>query len=263
MNDRTNCKIHPTALVHPEARLSDGVEIGPYVIVEENVSIGSKTSIDAHAVIRGWTEIGSENKIGVGAVIGLEPQDLAYKNEKSFVKIGNKNNIREYVQIHRGTKEGTVTSVGDNNFILGFVHLAHNVKVGNNTIMANGALLAGYAEAEDFVFISGHCLVHQFCKIGKYAMMRGGSRVSLNIPPYCVADDANLLRGINTVGLERRGFTMEQIRRIKNTYKEVFLSGKPMVDTIKNILSTSPAPEIQPFLEFIQNSERGICRPEF
>jgi UDP-N-acetylglucosamine acyltransferase len=255
-------KIHPTAIVSPKAKIADTVEIGPYAIVEENVSIGSGTVVGPHAVLSGWTEIGSDNRIGIGAVIGLEPQDLAYKNEKSFVRIGNKNNIREYVQIHRGTKEGTVTELGDNNFLLGFCHVAHNCKVGSSTIIANGALLAGYVEVGDFSFISGHCLIHQFTRIGKYAMMRGGSAISLDLAPYCVADENNMVRGINTVGLERRGFTMQQIRAVKNTYKAVFGSDRPLVETVSKLLSESPSPEIRYFLEFIQQSERGICRPQ-
>lgn len=255
-------KIHPTALVSPKAKIADSVEIGPYAIVEESVSIGPGCTVGPHAVLSGWTEIGSDNRIGVGAVIGLEPQDLAYKNERSFVKIGNKNNIREYVQIHRGTKEGSVTELGDNNFLLGFCHVAHNCKVGSSVIVANGALLAGYVEVGDFSFISGHCLVHQFTRIGKYAMMRGGSAISLDLAPYCVADENNMVRGINTVGLERRGFTTQQIRGIKKTYKEVFNSGKPMSDTVPSLLAGSPAPEIRYFLEFIRESERGVCRPQ-
>lgn len=254
--------IHPTAIVSPKAKIADGVKIGPYSIIEENVSIGSGTIIESHAVISGNTEIGSDNRIGIGAVIGLEPQDIHYHGENSFVKIGNKNNIREYVQIHRGTKEGSITTVGDNNFFLGFSHVAHNCQIGNGVIMANGALLGGYAQVEDYVFVSGHCLVHQFCRVGKYAMMRGGARVSLDIPPYCISDDANTIRGINTVGLERRGFSESQIRGIKNVYKEVFQSGKLLSDTVKDLLAKNNPPEIQHFLKFIESATRGICRPQ-
>lgn len=253
--------IHPTAQVSPKAKIDDEVEIGPFVIIDENVSIGKGTKIGPHTVITGYTEIGSENQIGIGAVIGLEPQDLAYKEGKSFVKIGNRNKIREYVQIHRGTKEGSATVIGDNNFLLGLSHIAHNCQVGNHVILANGALLAGYVIVEDYVFISGNCLVHQFCRIGQYAMMRGGSRISLDLPPYCTADDANAIRGINTVGLERRGFTIEQIREIKKVYKELFYSDDPIEQTIKDILTKEPKAEIKYFLEFIKSSERGICRP--
>lgn len=254
-------KIHPTAVVDPKAEVSEGVEIGPYVVVGENVKIGSRTKIDPHAVIVGDTTIGSDNRIGVGAVIGLEPQDVAYKNEKSFVRIGNFNIIREYVQIHRGTKEGSATTLGDYNFLLGFSHLAHNCKVGNRIILANGALLAGYAEVEDYAFISGHCLVHQYCRIGESAMMRGGSRISLDLPPYCIADDTNTVRGINSIGLERRGFSGDQIRKVKKVYKELFYSEKPMAESVDSMLAENPSKELQRFLNFIKSSERGICRP--
>ena len=253
--------IHGTAIIHPNAQISDGVRIGPYAVIDENVSIGEGTKIDSHCVITGHTSIGKDNRIGIGAVIGLEPQDAAYRDEKSFVRIGERNIIREYVQIHRGTKEGTETRVGDDNFFLGFSHIAHNCRVGNGVVLANGALLAGYVGVEDYAFISGHCLVHQFCRIGKYAMMRGGARVSLDIPPYCVADDANSIRGINTVGLERRGFTLAQIKEIKKTYKEIFSGSAPLKDRIENLLAKNPPQEIRYFLDFIKNSERGVCRP--
>lgn len=257
-----NPKIHPTAIVHPQAKISEGVAIGAYSIVEENVSIGRGTIVDSHAVIRGHTEIGRENRIGVGAVIGLEPQDISYRGEKSFVKIGDQNILREYVQVHRGTKADSVTAIGDNNFLLGFSHIAHNCQIGNGVIVANGALLAGYVQVEDYAFISGHCLVHQFCRIGKLAMMRGGARVSLDVPPYCIADDANSLRGINLVGLERKGFSTDQIRGIKKTYRDLFQSAKPLSDSVKEMFEQNLPAELQDFLQFIQNSRRGVCRPQ-
>lgn len=256
-------KIHPTAVVDSKAKIAEGVEIGPYVVVEGNVSIGKGTVVAPHAVLQGHVEIGEDNKIGVGAVIGLEPQDLAYKGGTSSVKIGNKNVIREYAQIHRGTKDGTATVIGDHNFLMGFSHCAHNVKVGNHVIVANGALLAGYVQVDDFAFISGLCLIHQFTRVGKYAMMRGGAAISLDLAPYCVADENNWARGINTVGLERRGFTTDQIRGIKKTYKNVFGGERPMADVVKEALSSEGlTPEIRYFLEFIQQSERGVCRPQ-
>ncbi|MBI2118677.1 MAG: acyl-ACP--UDP-N-acetylglucosamine O-acyltransferase [Elusimicrobia bacterium] len=254
--------IHPTAVINPKAKIASDVEVGPYVIIGSDVSIGTGTKISSHAVIAGFTEIGCNNLIGVGAVIGLEPQDLAYQNEKSFVRIGNSNNIREYVQIHRGTKEGSSTIIGDHNFFLGFSHVAHNCKVGSHVIVANGALLAGYVEVEDYAFISGLCLVHQFTRIGESAMMRGGSRISLDLPPYCIADDANTIRGINTIGLERRGFSKIVVREIKKNYKELFYSSKPLAESIKDRLAQESSKEILHFLEFIKAAERGICRPQ-
>ncbi|MBI3012523.1 MAG: acyl-ACP--UDP-N-acetylglucosamine O-acyltransferase [Elusimicrobia bacterium] len=254
--------VHSTAIVSPKANLSDGVEIGPYTVVGEDVTIGSGTKIASHAVIQGPAEIGAQNRIGVGAVIGLDPQDLAYRGERSFVKIGDHNDIREYVQIHRGTKEGSVTTVGNHNFLLGFSHVAHNCQIGDYVILANGALLAGYAQVGNYAFISGHCLVHQFCRIGESAMMRGGSRISLDLPPYCVADDANTIRGINSVGLERRGFTSASIKEIKRIYKELFHSKIPLSETIKTLKQTPLSPQASLLVDFIQTSPRGICRPQ-
>ncbi len=253
--------IHPTAVVSPNARLAEGVSVGPYVVIDEHVSIGKGTKIAPHAVITGYTEIGEDNQFGVGAVIGLDPQDLAFKGQKSYVKIGHRNNIREYVQIHRGTKEDSATVIGNDNFLMGFSHIAHNCRLGNSIIIANGSLLAGYAEVADFVFLSGHCLVHQFSRIGKYALMRGGAGITLDLPPYCIGAGENSVRGINVVGLERRGFTSEQIRGIKRVYKDLFLSDSTLEISLESLLSKDQPEEIKYFLEFIKGSTRGIVRP--
>ncbi len=253
--------IHSTAVVSSKAKIAAGVEIGPFAVIEDNVSIGKGTKVGPHAVITGFTEIGEDNKIGVGAVIGLDPQDLAYKGQKSYVKIGNRNNIREYVQVHRGTKEESVTKIGDDNFLMGFSHIAHNCQLGNSVIIANGSLLAGYAEMGDFVVLSGTCMVHQFCRVGKYAMMRGGAGVTLDLPPYCIAAGENSVRGINVIGLERHGFSSEQIRGIKRAYKELFSPDTTLETALTSMLSRNPPEEIKYFLEFVKNSPKGIARP--
>lgn len=253
--------IHPTAVVHPKAKIAEGVQIGPYAVIDENVSIGKGTKIDSHAVISGHTEIGEDNKIGVGAVIGLEPQDLAYKGQRSYVKIGHRNTLREYVQVHRGTKEETVTQIGNDNFLMGFSHVAHNCKLGNSIIVANGALFAGYVEVDDFVFVSGLCLVHQFCRLGKHSLMRGGAAISLDLPPYCIADGQNSVKGINVVGLDRRGFSPEKIRGVKKVYRDLFMSDETLATNLDAMLAQNPPEEIRYFLEFIKGSTRGICRP--
>ncbi len=254
--------IHSTAIIGSKVKLGEGVEVGPYAILDGEITVGPKTKIGPHAVISGWTEIGSENQVGVGAVIGLEPQDLSYKGEKTRVKIGDRNNIREYAQIHRGTGEGGITTVGNDNLILGFSHIAHDCHIGNNIILANGALLAGHAIVEDFAYISGLCLVHQFVRLGKYSMMRGGARVSLNIPPYCMADDANSLRGLNTVGLERRGFSPADIKEIKSVYRQIFGGEKPMNEQVESLLGGNLSAPAKYFVQFIKESERGVCRPQ-
>ena len=260
-------KIHSTASVHPKAALADDVTVGAYAVIDAEVRIGDGTIVGHHAVITGQTEIGKNNVIGIGAVIGLEPQDLSYKGAKSYVKIGDHNTLREYVQVHRGTKEDSSTVIGDHNFLMGFSHVAHNCQLGNHIIFANGVLLAGYAQIEDYVFLSGHCLVHQFCRIGKYSMMRGGAKMSQDLPPYCISDEMNLMRGLNVVGLQRNGFSVEQIRGIKNLYQHLFsdfsgVSGaEPLQEKISKMLTTETRPEIRYFLEFILNSKRGICRP--
>src|SRR3989344_2609295 len=251
--------IHPTAIIGKKVKLAVDAEVGPYSVLDGEITVGAKTKIGPHCVISGWTEIGQGNEIGVGAVIGLEPQDFTYKGEKSFVKIGDRNKIREYAQIHRGTGEGGATSVGNDNFILGFSHIAHDCRLGSNIILANGALLAGHAVVEDFAYVSGLCLVHQFARLGKYSMMRGGARVSLDVPPYCMADDANSLRGLNTIGLERRGFSPQVIREIKKVNKQVFGGAKPLSDEVDALLADSLSPEVKYFVQFIKDSERGVC----
>src|SRR3989344_7045046 len=253
--------IHSTAIIGPKVKLAPGVSVGAFAILDGEITVGAGTKIGTHSVIEGWTDIGQDNEIGVGAVIGLEPQDFTYKGEKTFVKIGDRNKIREYAQIHRGTGEGGGTSVGNDNFILGFSHIAHDCRVGNSIILANGALLARHAVVEDFAYISGLCLVHQFVRLGKYSMMRGGARVSLDIPPYCMADDANSLRGLNTVGLERRGFSGEVIKEIKKAYRQVFGGGKSMSEQLNALLAGGLSPEAKDFVQFIKDSERGVCRP--
>ncbi len=254
--------IHPTAIIDPKAKLGNGVSIGPYAIIGSDVVIGEDTKVAAHAVIAGNTTIGKENQIGIGAVIGLEPQDISYKGEQSYLKIGDRNNIREYAQIHRGTKEGSETVVGNDNFILGFSHIAHNCRIGNKIILANGALVAGYCIVDDYAFISGLCLVHQHTHIGAHVIMRGGSRVSLDVPPFCITDNANQLRGINSVGLSRRGFADTDIRAIKKCYRDLFGSAKPLNAAVEELIVSYASGSARTFLDFIRSSERGICRPE-
>lgn len=253
--------IHPTAIVDAKAELAENVSIGPYAVIGAGVVIGAGSTVAAHAVIEGQTTIGRDNEIGVGAVIGLAPQDYAFKNCVSRVVIGDKNKIREYAQIHRGTKENSETVIGNENFLMGFSHVAHNCRLGNQVIVANGALLAGYVTVEDGAFISGLCPVHQFTRIGKYAMMRGGSRISLDLPPYTIADNANEIRGINVVGLSRRGFTKPMIAEIKALYRDVFFSDELLQDIVQARLATNPPEHLRHFLEFIRQSETGICRP--
>lgn len=253
--------IHPTAVIDPRARLAEGVSVGAFAVIDGDVSIGRGTRVGPHAYLTGHAEIGEDNVIGACAVIGSEPQDLAYKGAKSFVRIGRGNTFREYVSIHRGTKEGTATVIGDNNYLMASAHVGHNSVLGNGIIFANGVLLGGYAEIADHVFLSGHCLVHQFCKVGEGAMMRGGTAISMDLPPYCTIGTDNRVRGLNTVGLERRGFTSQQVRGVKLLYREVFNHPKSLQEAVAELLAVERPPEQRKFLDFIKASERGVCRP--
>jgi len=255
-------KVHPTALVSKDARLSEGVEIGPYCIVGEGVSIGENTRLLSHVVIEHTT-------VGVGciiypfSVIGLPPQDLKYKGEVTSVRIGDNNIIREYTTIHRASVDGDgLTEIGDNNFLMAYVHIAHDCKIGNSTIMANATTLAGHVTVEDFVVIGGLVAVHQFTRIGAYSMVGGFSGVVQDIPPYTTASGNRAkLYGLNTIGLKRHGFKESTIKDLKQAYRILFrskLTLKEAIDMVRR--EVKPSAEIKHLIDFIERNKRGICR---
>jgi UDP-N-acetylglucosamine acyltransferase len=252
--------IHKTAIVSSDAKIDPSAEIGPNVVIEGNVVIHENVEIMANACIMEGTEIGEGTKIHVGTVIGNIPQDLAYKGHLTYTKIGKNNVIREYVTIHRGTAEGTSTVVGDNNFLMVQAHIGHNCRIGNNVIIANGALLAGYVDVEDGVFISGNVVFHQFCRIGAYAMIGGFSGVNKDVPSYMLVRGPSVIRGINLVGLRRAGFSREVISQIKKSHQMLFLSGKSQEEALKEIKGSFDSPEIKVLVDFIEGSKRGICK---
>lgn len=253
-------KIHPTAVIDPRAEIHPEAEIGPYVIIDGPVRIGCGTRVMAHAYLTGWTEIGEDNTIHMGAVIGHEPQDTNYNGGKTYLKIGHRNIIREHAEIHRGTMLESSTIVGNDNFIMNHSHIAHNCEVGNQTVIAGGALLAGYVKAEDGAFISGNCVVHQFVRIGKLAMLRGLSRTSRDVPPFCVMDDTHTVKGVNQVGLERAGYSKEEIRQLKKAFSRLFRRKGNLAKAMQELESeTHLSREVVYLLDFIKNSERGVC----
>ncbi|RJQ13703.1 MAG: acyl-ACP--UDP-N-acetylglucosamine O-acyltransferase [Nitrospiraceae bacterium] len=255
-------KIHPTAIVSSDAKLSEGVEIGPYCIIGDNVKIGKNTKIAAHVIIE-ETEIGKDCSVYPFTSIGLAPQDIKYKGEKTRVKIGDNNVIREYITIHRASVSGDgVTKIGDNNFLMAYVHIAHDCTLGNHVIMANATTLAGHVVVEDFVFIGGLVAVHQFAKIGAYSMIGGFSAIPQDIPPYTTAaGERARLYGLNTVGLKRRNFSDATISDLKKAYKILFrskLTLKEAIDKVRHDLGKSE--EVGKFIDFIEKNKRGICR---
>lgn len=253
-------RIDPTARIDPRVELGPGVVIGPGVIIDGPSRIGAGTRILAHAYIGPYTTIGEDNLIGFGAIIGYDPQDYAFKGEESYTIIGDHNIIREYVTIHRGTAPGSATRVGNHNFLMATSHMAHNSVLGNQVILVNGALVGGYVEVGDRAFISGNCVIHQFCRVGRLALMRGGSRTSRDVPPFCIVDYEHTVRSLNLVGLQRAGFTREQIRPLRAAFKILFqrrVNLKQALTRVENEVLLTP--EVQELLDFIYNSKRGVA----
>ncbi len=251
--------IHPTALIEKGAELSENVIIGPYSVIGAHVKIGSGTQIDSHVRIDGFTEIGSDCVIHQGASLGKEPQDLKFKNEETYLKIGNGNVIREFVTMHRATGEGNSTIIGDNNFIMAYVHIGHNCVLGSNIIISNSTSFAGHIHVEDKAVISGMTAFHQFVRIGSLAMVGGFSRVTKDVPPFStVAGSPARFYGLNVVGLRRNGFSSETRLNLKRAYK--ILCEKPRNDALEEIEKTLPScPELLHVINFFrEKSSRGI-----
>ncbi|HEX9023944.1 MAG TPA: acyl-ACP--UDP-N-acetylglucosamine O-acyltransferase [Geobacteraceae bacterium] len=252
--------IHATAHISPTAKIADDAEIGPNVVVGDNSVIGSGTRVMANAVIGPWTTIGSGNVIHYGAIVGHDPQDIGYNGEESYAVIGNGNIIREYATIHRGNRPGTTTNIGDNNFIMIQSHVAHNCELGSNIVLAGGALLAGHVSVADKAIISGNCVVHQFCRIGRLAMMRGLSRTSRDVPPFCIMDETHTVKSLNLIGLRRNGFDAKKVRALKNAYLILFRGGLNMQNAIEQVeAEVDLTDDVQELLDFIRSSKRGVC----
>ena len=252
--------IHPTAVIDPKADIDSEVEIGAYVVVEGPVKIKRGTRVMAQVHLTGWTEIGEHNEIHPGAVLGGAPQDKAYKGEESYLKIGDYNIIREHVQMHRGTVAGSSTVVGHHNFFMACSHVGHNCKLGDQIILANNALLGGYVEVGNSVFISGNCVVHQFVRIGDYALLRGLSGTSRDVPPFAVVDWQHTVRAVNVVGLKRAGFDEKRIRAIRQAFRMLFRSGRNLALAVKEVEKSGGAnSDVLALLEFINSSKRGVC----
>ena len=272
--------IHESAVVSPRAHVAKGVEIGPYAVIEENVtlgenvkigahavisanvSIGEGTRIEPHAVINSWTSIGKDSHIFQFASVGAEPQDLKFKGEKSDTIIGDRTTIREYASIHRATGEGEETRIGSDSLLMACTHVAHNWVVGNRVIMSNAAMIAGHAVIEDRAVLGGMCGIHQFVKIGRNVMIGGMSKIVQDCVPYTIVDGhpARVV-GLNSVGIARAGIAVEARRNIKRAYKILFRSGLSLAQAIAVIeQEVETSEEVEHFLRFLRNVDRGICR---
>jgi UDP-N-acetylglucosamine acyltransferase len=256
--------IHPSAVISPGARIADDVEIGPFAVIGPNVIIGSGTRIGAHTVIEGWTDIGEDNHIFSMAAVGGIPQDLKYRGEETWLRIGKGNIIREFTTLQPGTVTGIgETVIGDNNLFMAYCHVAHDCIVGNRVIMANGATLAGHVEVQDHVILGGLSAVHQFTRVGESAMLAGGALAGQDVLPYTVVS-GNRARsvGLNLVGLKRRGFSAAVITDIKRAYKIILRSGLKLEEALQKVADDIPASlEIGRMTDFARQSERGLCRP--
>ncbi|MDO8433757.1 MAG: acyl-ACP--UDP-N-acetylglucosamine O-acyltransferase [Candidatus Binatus sp.] len=253
-------KIHPSAVVGPDVQLSPGVEIGPLCLVDGAIRIGARTRLIGHVTILGITEFGEDNVLHPGAVIGDEPQDLSYRGAPRAVKIGNRNVFREYATVHRGSEHGAITIMGDDNYMMQNSHVAHDCRIGNSTIIAGGALLAGWVELGDRALVSGNCVVHQYTRIGRLAMMRGLSRTSRDVPPFCIMDGTHTLRSINIVGLKRAGISNQAIHALRHAFGVLFGTRQNLKLAIARLLEAGNlAPEVIELIDFIRASKRGVA----
>ncbi len=255
--------IHPTALIDSTARIGVDVSIGAYSVIGAEVTIGDGTSIGAHATIDGPTSIGRDNRIHSHVAIGGDPQDKKYHGGRSELVIGDRNTIREFATINRGTSDGGgITRIGDDNWIMAYVHIAHDCTIGNQTIFANNATLAGHVAIGDYVTLGGFSGVHQFCKIGAHAFIGMGSLINADVLPFVmVAGQYAKPRGINSEGLKRRGFSAERIAAIKRAYRALFVSGQPLADARARLAAQSAEDaDVRQMLEFIDRSERSLLR---
>jgi len=255
--------IHATAIISDRATISDQVEIGPYSIIGDDVTIASGTRIDSHVVINGPTVIGNDNHIYQFASIGDDPQDKKYAGEPTALRIGDRNTIREFCTVSRGTTQDKgETVIGDDNWIMAYVHIAHDCMIGSNTIMANNATLAGHVHVGDWAIFGGFSGVHQFCHIGAHAFLGMYAGINRDVPAYTTAaGNPAVPRGINSEGLKRRGFDAEQIRNIKDAYRLVYRKGMKLAEAIAEIAERSKTQsELELFLESLRSSERGLIR---
>jgi UDP-N-acetylglucosamine acyltransferase len=251
--------IHPTAIIHPKAKLDSTVRVGPYAVIDEGVELGAACAVGPHVYLTGLTTIGKGNHFHAGCVIGDAPQDLKYKGEPARLRIGDDNVFREHFTVHRSAKVGEETVIGSHNFFMHHSHVAHNCIIGDHVIIAGGALLAGHVTVQNRAFISGNCVLHQFTRVGTLAMMQGKSGISQDLPPFTIAVRENELSGLNLVGLRRAGFTAEQRLELKRLYHALFRSGLNIRDAVTSARKEFSSSTAAVLLDFVAASRRGVC----
>ena len=256
-----SASVAPTARVHPDARVGPHCSIGEYCIVEQDVVLGAFCKLEPYVYVKRWTTLGERNEISAGTVLGSDPLDKGFTGERSYLRIGDENKIREHYTISRGTQPESVTEIGNGNYIMSSGHIAHNCRIGNNTVIASCALVAGYVEVEDEAFISGGVVVHQYSKIGRLAMIGGNTRVNSDVPPFFLYTDFNVAaKGLNLVGLRRAGFKPPGIAALKTAYRILYRSGLKLEDALTEIETEVPTEHTRHLVAFIRSSKRGICR---
>ena len=253
--------VAPTARVHADALIGPGTRIGEFCVIESDVTLGRDCVLEPYVYVKRWTTMGDGNAISAGTVLGTDPLDKNFTGERSYLRIGNDNIIREHYTISRGTEPESVTEIGDGNYIMTSGHIAHNCKIGNGTVICSCALVAGYVEVEDQAFISGGVVIHQFSKIGRLAMIGGNTRVNSDVPPFFLYSGFNVeAKGLNLVGLKRAGFHGPQITALKAAYKLLYRSGLKLEEALRRIETETATPETAHLVSFIRRSKRGICR---
>jgi UDP-N-acetylglucosamine acyltransferase len=255
--------IHPSALVDPGAELDSSVEVGPFAVIGAGVQIDAGTRIGPHAVLRGPMQIGRDNRIFQFASVGEDPQDKKYSGEPTRLEMGDRNQVREFATLHRGTAQDQgVTCIGDDNLFMAYTHVAHDCRIGHQVILANAASLGGHVEIRDWAILGGFTIVHQFCRIGAHAFCAMGSVLTRDVPPYVtVGGHPAEPHGINSEGLRRRGFSPEAIRAIKRAYRALYMANLKLDEARAQIAEiAADTPELQPLLDFITATGRGLAR---
>jgi UDP-N-acetylglucosamine acyltransferase len=253
-------RIHPSAFVDPGARLGAGVTVGPFAVIESDTEIGDRCEIRAHAVVKRFTHMGRDNVVHEGAILGGEPQDLAFRDAGSGLRIGDRNTIREGVTIHRGTDPGSATVVGSGCFLMAYAHVAHNDRLGDGVILANNVILAGHVDVGDQAFLSGGVGVHQFCRVGRLAMVGGNSRIIMDCLPFVnTTGFPGRAHGLNLVGLRRSGLGAPALRVLKDAYRILLRSKLPLSDALERMVALQD-PLVDEMIAFIRASKRGFHR---
>jgi UDP-N-acetylglucosamine acyltransferase len=252
--------IAPTARIDPAAVIGPGTRIGEYCVLEADVTLGANCVLEPYVLIKRWTTLGDHNEISAGVVLGTDPLDKAFNGQRSYLRVGQRNKIREHFTISRGTQPESETRVGDGNFIMTSGHIAHNSILGDNIVVASCALVAGHVEIEDQAFISGGVVIHQFSKIGRLAMVGGNTRVNSDLPPFFLYSDFNVAaKGLNVVGLKRVGFSLDDIKRLKAAFRLLYRAGLPREEALQRIENELPCEHTRHLVNFVRSSKRGIC----